>query len=760
MKNFQDLSIGDYLYVLRRRIWYFIVTTIVAGAGAGIYIWQMPSVYKSETTVLVADRLLPEDYIGSIVRDSVSARIDFVRQQLQSRTFLERIVQEFQLARGGPEELEAAVGRVLRNTEITVFSTNSLRLAYYETDPNLAHAVARRLAETVIQLNESFRNERVMVADQFLDEQLRLAETELAEAELKLEQFEKQHFARTPGSQDPAVGNLATLQAQLFNQQSELENSRDQRISIQRRLEEQRRLKMVMTSRVPAVVRQDMNPAEQALQQQLTAKRAEFEAISSKYTAFHPDVIRAARETQEIEMRLANHQASIEGNTERVVVDMEPEISTDVIAADFEAAEIQLELDQANREVARREQAVNETNGKIRALQARLNPRPEVNQELTVLVRDHEAAKQQYSYLSSRKANAQLAASVDTYERNETFKIVDEANLPIVPISPNRPLLASVSVVASLLLGLGFAFMREYFAPSLNNEEEAFSELKLPILSSISEFKLRPVDRKPVKLLKGKRSHAHSVNNGTFNPFNLNRADDRIRKMLIDPFTPVGEQFRIIRARLTALQKERALKTILITSSIPGEGKTFAACSLAAILAREKQKRVLLIDADLRTGNARKVLGVSSESPARGLADFLRGTGDPIALHRSILHCTECGFDFLPAGEHVDDASELLISSKFEALIHDLAPSFDWIIIDSTPVIGLADATLVIPVCDATILVARAGKTPTKLIQNSIERIGRNRIGGVLLNRVNRLGSSLYGHGYSQYYRRSKSAVS
>src|SRR5215467_6901989 len=106
MKNFQDLSIGDCLQILRRRVGYLIVTTILASAGAAVYIWQMPSVYKSETTILVADRILPEDYIGSIVRDSVTARIDFVRQQLRSRTFLERIVQEFQLARPGSNDVE------------------------------------------------------------------------------------------------------------------------------------------------------------------------------------------------------------------------------------------------------------------------------------------------------------------------------------------------------------------------------------------------------------------------------------------------------------------------------------------------------------------------------------------------------------------------------------------------------------------------------------------------------------------------------
>jgi len=85
MKNFQDMSASDGLQILRRRLGYLIITTIVAAVAAGIYVWQLPSIYKSETAILVADRILPEDYIGSITRDSVTSRIEFVRQQLRSR---------------------------------------------------------------------------------------------------------------------------------------------------------------------------------------------------------------------------------------------------------------------------------------------------------------------------------------------------------------------------------------------------------------------------------------------------------------------------------------------------------------------------------------------------------------------------------------------------------------------------------------------------------------------------------------------------
>src|SRR5262245_42734914 len=215
MKNFQDLNVSDGLQILRRRLGYLIVTTIVVSVGAGIYIRSMPSIYKSETTILVAERILPEDYIGSLTRDSVSARIDFVRQQLRSRTFLEKIVQEFQLAKSGSTAMEGAIGRVLGNIDIQVLSTNTLRLGFFSEDPSLARAITRRLSETVIQMNQSFRKERVVVADQFLDDQLRLAETDLAEAELKVQQFQQRHFAGAGLDPNVSLTKLIDLQGQL-----------------------------------------------------------------------------------------------------------------------------------------------------------------------------------------------------------------------------------------------------------------------------------------------------------------------------------------------------------------------------------------------------------------------------------------------------------------------------------------------------------------------------------------------------------------
>jgi capsular exopolysaccharide synthesis family protein len=597
-------------------------------------------------------------------------------------------------------------------------------------------------------MNQSFRKERVSVADQFLDEQARLAEGELSEAELKLQQFQKQHFAGVPLDANVSLTTLVELQSQMATARADMDASQDVRTSIDRRLQEHRRLKTVLQSPPPpraAVAKVD--PTEASLQQQLAAKRAEFDAISAKYTNAHPDVVRAAREVRDMEARLKDYRDSkIEDGTASNVP-AEPAQTDPLLGkapiADFEEGEIQLELERADRDLAKRKQTINEISRRIQLLQARLSPSPEVSQELTLLVGNQESAKQRYSYLSGRKANAELAASVDTNEKNETFKVVDEANLPVLPVRPNRPMLATLSTLGSLLLGLGIAFFREYCDPSLRSEDEAAAELKLPVLS-IPEF---TIDRKELRRGMAMQKKSSPPADGTFD---LDRADIRVRKIIEDPVTVAGEQFRLVRAKLAAVQKERPIKTVLVTSSIPSEGKTFTACCLAGILAREPGKRVLLIDADLRTGNARRVLGVELQSPPRGLGEILRGQNDLPSLDRSIQRCAQSNFYFLPSGEVFDNPTELLSSPRLEQLLQDLAPSFDWILVDSAPLLNLADANLAAPLCDATLLVACAGKTPTKFVQTAIQKIGPQRVIGVLLNRVRRLPSSSY---YSRYYK-------
>jgi len=189
-----------------------------------------------------------------------------------------------------------------------------------------------------------------------------------------------------------------------------------------------------------------------------------------------------------------------------------------------------------------------------------------------------------------------------------------------------------------------------------------------------------------------------------------------------------AEQFRTLRSRLYQLQQSQSVRTLLVTSSIPGEGKTFVAMNLAQAIVRQPDRRVLLIDSDLRRSRLHVPLGAPS---APGLADYLRGEADELAVIQQEQGGNLC---FIPGGNEVSNPSELLSNDRLKKLLTRLAPIFDWVIIDSPPCLPVADASVLADLCDGVLLVVRAGSTPSSTAQKACQELHGRKIAGVVLN--------------------------
>jgi tyrosine-protein kinase Etk/Wzc len=161
-----------------------------------------------------------------------------------------------------------------------------------------------------------------------------------------------------------------------------------------------------------------------------------------------------------------------------------------------------------------------------------------------------------------------------------------------------------------------------------------------------------------------------------------------------------------------------------------GEGKTFVTSNLVRAIVRQAERRVLVIDADLRRPRLHMMLRAQT---APGLSDYLRGSTD----ERTVIRYGGAGnLCFIPSGSRVSDPSELLSNGRFKTLLDRVAPSFDWVIIDSPPCLPVADPGMIANWCDGVLLVVRAGFTPSAVIVKSRqEPLGRKVI-GVVLNAV------------------------
>jgi capsular exopolysaccharide synthesis family protein len=191
-----------------------------------------------------------------------------------------------------------------------------------------------------------------------------------------------------------------------------------------------------------------------------------------------------------------------------------------------------------------------------------------------------------------------------------------------------------------------------------------------------------------------------------------------------------AEQFRTLRSRLAQIRETSSLKTILITSAISGEGKTFVSSNLAQAIARQHDRRVLLIDADLRRSRLHMQLG-APQSP--GLSEYLRGEAQEMSI---IQHGQKENLCFIPGGSLVSDPSELLSNGKLKDLLERLAPVFDWIIVDSPPCVPVSDSLVLADHCDGVLLVVRAASTPLALAQKARQELQERNVIGVVLNGV------------------------
>jgi capsular exopolysaccharide synthesis family protein len=216
-----------------------------------------------------------------------------------------------------------------------------------------------------------------------------------------------------------------------------------------------------------------------------------------------------------------------------------------------------------------------------------------------------------------------------------------------------------------------------------------------------------------------------------------------------DPHSPAADRYRTLRIRLQPLWISGKLKKILITSPLPGDGKSTVAMNLATALAERGRRSVILVEADLHHSPLAKDLGL----PLRpGLAECLDGGRNLLGLVR---HLDPLDWYLLPAGEPCSNGTELLQGQMLTTIIDELAKHFDWILVDSPPVIPLSDVLSLTNHTDGSLMVVKAGSTSQDAVEEAITRLGKQHVLGIILNGVEQSDLTNHKYGYDSYNSRS-----
>jgi protein-tyrosine kinase len=205
-----------------------------------------------------------------------------------------------------------------------------------------------------------------------------------------------------------------------------------------------------------------------------------------------------------------------------------------------------------------------------------------------------------------------------------------------------------------------------------------------------------------------------------------------------------AEQFRTLRSRIYQIRAAQPVSTVLITSSVPTEGKTFVTANLAQAIIRQPERRVLIIDADMRCPRLHEMVG-APQTP--GLTDYLRGESDEFGVMQN---GGAGNLWMIAGGTRVTNPSELLSNGRLKVLLERLTPIFDWVLLDAPPCLPVADASVIADTCDGVLFVVKAGSTPAAVAQRALQELRGRNILGVVLNAVEN--AHTYGSSYYQTY--------
>ena len=355
--------------------------------------------------------------------------------------------------------------------------------------------------------------------------------------------------------------------------------------------------------------------------------------------------------------------------------------------------------------------------GQMHVVEGRLGELPKNELELAEPMRRREARGQIVAFLLTSNQEAKITAAATS----AAAVLIDPAVPPAARSFPKATTFVGLGLVLGVLLGCGSALLRNSLRGALYSEAEIERTSGLAVLGSVPDYLHGMTRMKGVK------------------------RNQRILAMRDEPRGPVAEAYRAVRAALRlAMDGEDALRTLAVTSCVPGEGKTVTNTDLAMVFA-SAGRRVLLVDADLRKPEVHNLFGLDR---APGFAEVLKGT----TSWRDCIRDVEYeNLQVIPAGEGVSEPGELLAGHRSLAILDELANEFDLVVLDLPPAVVVADVANFAHRLDALIILYRCGGVPGRLLASAVSKLEQADVNlmGVILNAVYvSRGSASYGYGY------------
>ncbi len=737
----EGLSLQHYLHVLLRRKWFLAAVAFTIVVLAALQVFTTTPMYRATARLQVdpeGDKIVPfQEVAGSELAGGwfIENYMWTQTENLQSQSLALRVVDKLDLAddpafntkvhpgalvslKNGLAKLVGApfgIGREASSVEPTpevrdaaaaarltgsvsaqpVRNTRLIEVSYISPDPELSARVVNVLTEEFIEQNLQGKFDATNRASEFLRKQLEELQIQVEKTERELLDYAKRNnIVNLSERETIARKRLADLSDQLTETETGL-------------IADQSRYEASQSATLQAFPEGLKNDAIYRLEQRLSEAKSRLAGFSSRYGPEWPAVKETRLEIAELEQQLQAEKRQALTSAQQ-----DYELSRDRHSKLEEAVE------------------------KQRFLVDDLN---ESSIQYNILDREVNSNKELYQGLLQRLKEAGVAAGL----RSSNIRIADAAEPPSSRSTPRRGRTLALALILGLFLGTGLVLLLEVLDNTLKTPDDVTQYLGLPALGTVPSL----------------ADSAKGLDRGTW-PL-PEREVTGYPRLIYDegklPHARALEAYRSLRTALLLSHSGKPPQTILVTSALPGEGKSTTAANTAIALA-QTGARTLIVDLDMRKPSLGEAFGINAE---QGMSTFLSGMSD---LSSQIRETGLPNLMMVPAGPRAPNPAELIGSKRMATGMQLMREYFTYVVIDSPPVLELSDGMVVSQYVDGVILVARGGKTPRKAVQRASDQllqIGAKLL-GVLVNNV-RPGQSGYGYYgsmgsyYERYYSESDS---
>ena len=690
-----------YLGVLHKRRTLVLTCLVVSLLAATLYNYTTRPVYQATVQILIdrrAQSVLPTtgDRVDAAELTDMATQLELLRGREVAEKVVEKLqlhkTEEFQM---GPmmsprERFERKfLGRrpdlLVDNTGIPlspaaaafrsrlvldpVAGSRLVNVRFRAYDPKTAQMAVNTLAQLYIEQTMDFRNTTSTNASGWLGERLKEQQEKIRAAERALQQYkERENIAVGEDREDLINSKISTISGAIVQ-------ARMERLQKEAALTQVRSTSPSQWDAIPLVL---SNPSVQGNRAKLADLQRERARLADSLGEKHPDMIKLRADIKALEEKI---QVEVQG----VIQSLEG----GVLAARQQEATLQDTLEAAKKEGL--------DLGKKSV-------------EYTFLKRDVDTNQALLQELMNR-ANA---TGLETELRATNVRIVERADYPRAPFTPQRMRNYQMALMIGLALGLGLAVFFEHIDNTVKTPDDVKTQLGLPFLGMVPQVAVRPGAGSLQKLMNE------------------------------NPQTPVAEAYRLLRTNLLFCSADASGMVIVVSSPSPGEGKTTTVANLAASLAQNGAK-VLAIDGDLRRPTLHQHFAIHK---APGLSDLIVGK---CQASEAVQVTRFKGLHVLPCGYIPPNPAELLGSQNMKNALAAFRKHYDWVVLDTAPILAMADTPVVCPYTDGLVLVCAAEQTPRPAIQRAVDQVHSvgGKLLGVVLNKVNLERNSYY---YSQYY--------